>query len=228
MGKTRVTCWIARILTERGFRVGLCKPAVTGAVQVGPDWIWEDVEQLRSACSAEAEIERIAPFRWYSPLAPPAAEVYDRQLSESGKVPPSPKQGVALSQYLESLDAWENKCDCLITEGIGGLLCPLTATETVADLAVSWGRPVLIVSRLGLGTLNHTLMTFECANRRGLPVAGVLLNQTVDAPWGAAEHTNPIQLRNYLPVPVWGPLPFQSADNIPEPLRGIQWEQIVL
>lgn len=227
VGKTRVVCWLARLLTEQGMRVGVCKPAVTGATATDAGWVWDDLQRLRAAIGEDADPhlgERICPFRWFAPLAPPAAAGYDEQAYQQQVVPYARGQ-VTLDELLGALDEWTGKCDCLITEGIGGLLCPLTAEETVADLAALWGRPLLVVSHLGLGTLNHTLMTVECARHRGLDVLGVLLNETLRSAAGPAEESNPQQLRQRLGIPVWGPIRYQEENEIPPVLRDIDWNQ---
>ena len=36
--------------------------------------------------------------------------------------------------------------------------------------------PVLLVARSTLGTINHTLLSIEALRRRGLPLAGVVMN----------------------------------------------------
>ena len=45
---------------------------------------------------------------------------------------------------------------------------------TFADLATTLGVGAIVVSRAGLGTLNHTALTLEALSRRGVP-AGVVL-----------------------------------------------------
>jgi dethiobiotin synthetase len=39
---------------------------------------------------------------------------------------------------------------------------------TVADLATILGAPMVVVTRAGLGTLNHTALTLEALERRGI------------------------------------------------------------
>lgn len=63
----------------------------------------------------------------------------------------------------------------LIIEGAGGLLVPLNPSELMADLFYRLGFPLLLVARSTLGTLNHTLMTIECARKRNLPLLGVVM-----------------------------------------------------
>ena len=64
----------------------------------------------------------------------------------------------------------------LVVEGAGGLLVPLTGTDYVIDLAAELHLPVILVARSTLGTINHTLLSIEALRRRGLPLAGVVIN----------------------------------------------------
>jgi dethiobiotin synthetase len=61
----------------------------------------------------------------------------------------------------------------LIIEGAGGLLVPLTRHETFADVFARWQIPVVLCSRTGLGTINHTLLSLEAMRQRLIPVLGV-------------------------------------------------------
>lgn len=64
----------------------------------------------------------------------------------------------------------------LIVEGAGGLLVPLNETDYVIDLIEDLNLPVVLVARSSLGTINHTLLSLEALRRRGLVVAGVVIN----------------------------------------------------
>ncbi|TXF89213.1 dethiobiotin synthase [Neolewinella aurantiaca] len=62
----------------------------------------------------------------------------------------------------------------LIVEGAGGLLVPINDRETVADLIVRLGLPVILVSRHYLGSINHTLLSIGYLQQRGIPLAGLI------------------------------------------------------
>ncbi len=64
----------------------------------------------------------------------------------------------------------------LIVEGAGGLLVPLNEEDYVIDLIEELHLPVILVARSTLGTINHTLLSLEALRRRGLVVAGVVIN----------------------------------------------------
>jgi dethiobiotin synthase len=64
----------------------------------------------------------------------------------------------------------------LVVEGAGGLMVPLTDRAFVIDLAHELDLPVVLVTRSTLGTINHTLLSLEAIRRRGLHLAGVVVN----------------------------------------------------
>jgi len=63
-----------------------------------------------------------------------------------------------------------------VVEGAGGLMVPLTDEAYVVDLATELHLPLILVTRSTIGTINHTLLSLEAIRRRGLPLAGVVIN----------------------------------------------------
>lgn len=61
----------------------------------------------------------------------------------------------------------------LVIEGAGGALVPVTRDVTYADVFARWGLPVIVVARTTLGTINHSLLTFEALRSRGIAIHGV-------------------------------------------------------
>lgn len=64
----------------------------------------------------------------------------------------------------------------MVVEGAGGVMVPLNDREMMIDLIRDLGLQAIVVSRSGLGTINHTVLTVEALRRRGIDVAGVLMN----------------------------------------------------
>ncbi len=79
-------------------------------------------------------------------------------------------------------------------EGAGGFYSPISRNWLNADLAERIGLPVVIVAPNQLGTINQTLLTIEAVRRRGLEVAGVVLNQIRQLPDDSVS-TNPDEIR---------------------------------
>jgi len=63
----------------------------------------------------------------------------------------------------------------LVIEGAGGLFVPLNKTNFVIDL-IKLDYKVIVVSRHYLGSINHTLLTFEALKNRGINIAGIIFN----------------------------------------------------
>lgn len=190
VGKTHIACEIVRELRAAGHRVGAFKPACSGAlIETDGRPHWDDVERLRDALGRDVSDDQLCPQRFLAPLAPPVAARQEERT-------------VDLDAIQRGLNGWRSECDIVIVEGAGGLLCPLTDNQTMADLAARFGFPLLIVARLGLGTINHTLLTVEVARRRGLPLAGILFNESVPTADDASSATNADEVAARCEAPV--------------------------
>lgn len=175
VGKTEVACAILRSARAAGLDAIGLKPAQAGLVPGEAS----DAERLRAAAGEVEPLEAICPYSFAAPLAPAVAARLE------GKA-------VALERILEAARALAGRHDAILVEGAGGLLVPLTARESYADLAVALGFPALVVARAGLGTVNHVALTVEALRARGIPLAGIVLNRTgaeddPSVPYNAAE-----------------------------------------
>ena len=63
----------------------------------------------------------------------------------------------------------------LVIEGAGGILVPLNNNDCIIDL-IKPDYKVIIVSRHYLGSINHTLLTFEALKNRSIEVAGIIFS----------------------------------------------------
>lgn len=216
VGKTFLTARIARQLLAEGKSVGIYKPVCTGAIDpLGSDPVWDDVEMHYAALDQRFPRERICPQGFRPPLAPPiAARLENRSVDPD--------------LLLGGVDWWQDRVDLLLFEGVGGLLCPITEDWTVCDLVEQWRFPVIVVGRLGLGTINHTLLTVEVAANRGLTVAGILLNETSPGEGGLAGSFNPEEIAKRSHVPVLAVVPYKDRHGLrPLPETStINWGEI--
>lgn len=63
----------------------------------------------------------------------------------------------------------------LVIEGAGGLLVPLNDNDIIIDLIKS-DYKIIVVSRHYLGSINHTLLSFEALKSRNLKVSGIIFS----------------------------------------------------
>lgn len=207
VGKTHVASLIARQLSSAGMRVGVYKPVCSGAVlDVNGCTRWDDIDRLREAVrghwsDSDLSDDAICPQRFLAPLAPPLAA------RAEGRI-------VDVEQLRRGADWWTGRAEVLIVEGAGGLLSPVSETETVADVARDIGYPLIVVARCGLGTINHSLLTVAAARQCGLRVAGIVLNQSHAGDDLALWKDNAAEIEARSGVPVFGVVSWQSVDGL--------------
>ena len=63
----------------------------------------------------------------------------------------------------------------LVIEGAGGILVPLNDTDCIIDL-IQKDYKVVVVSRHYLGSINHTLLTYEALKSRKIAVSGIVFS----------------------------------------------------
>lgn len=67
--------------------------------------------------------------------------------------------------------------DIVLVEGAGGLMVPLTEDMLTIDFITRSSYPLIFVTSGKLGSVNHTLLSFEAIERRGIQLAAILYNQ---------------------------------------------------
>jgi len=190
VGKTEVSCALVAAARADGFDLGAMKPAQSGVEPGDPG----DAQRLRAAAGETDPPELVCPYTFAAPLAPGVA-------ARLAGVE------IRLEVILEAAQVLAARHTALLVEGAGGLLVPLTPRHTYADLAVALGLPVLVVARVGLGTVNHTALTVEALRARGLAVAGVVLNRTSAESDPSVPH-NAAEIERLTGAKVLASLPF--------------------
>lgn len=197
VGKTIAT---AALAVRFGPDVAVVKPAQTGSDETDVDVVGRLV-----GCEV-AQFTRLA-----DPLAPDTAA----RLRGVG-IP-------AIGEHAERIRELARHHDVVIVEGAGGALVRLdTAGGTLPGLAADLARDhrvqVHVVTRIGLGTLNHTELTVEALRSRGLEPAGLVLG-SVPGELGLAERCNLTELPRVTGVPVRAALPEGAGALAPEEFR---------
>lgn len=82
----------------------------------------------------------------------------------------------------------------LVIEGAGGLFVPLNKRNTILDLMLPTDK-IVLVSRHYLGSINHTMLSVEALQRRGLNIFGIIFSgeeNTATESWIASYTQIPI------------------------------------
>ena len=84
----------------------------------------------------------------------------------------------------------------LVIEAAGGLFVPLNDHDIMMELITPSDR-VILVSRHYLGSINHTLLSVEALQRRGLSICGILFS-------GAENPATESWISSYTQLPILG------------------------
>jgi dethiobiotin synthetase len=91
--------------------------------------------------------------------------------------PMSPHSAAEIDGITISLDSFKIPTDkTLIVELAGGIMVPLNDQQTNLDLIKQLNLPVILVSKNYLGSINHTLLSYEQLKQHGIPMAGIVFN----------------------------------------------------
>lgn len=180
VGKTISTAALACNARQSGLDVAVCKPVQTGTAN-GDD----DLDVIGRLSGIET---LVGVARYPAPLAPLAA-------AEEAGLPMPTFESVVTA--VRDLDAPGR---LTLVEGAGGLLVELASGgATLRDLALELGAAVLTVVGPGLGTLNHTALTLEALENKGLSPAGLVIGSWPEVP-GPAERSNLDALARLAPL----------------------------
>ncbi len=191
VGKTVVSATLAVAAAARGLESGYLKPIQTGIAsrrdaspQAHPIRGIEDLYSQRPDADFVASVASsrglyVETKTTYSLPLPAAPLVAAREAGES----------IELGRIEADFEELQERCDFIVVEGAGGILVPISENFFMADLAALLGLSCVIVCKPSLGTLNHTLLTQEAADRRGLAVVGLAIA-------GLPADPNPIEESN--------------------------------
>jgi len=171
VGKTLVSAWLVQGLGARYW-----KPVQSGLEDGG------DSATVRRLLDLPPDRQLPEAYRLQTPVSPHWAAEID---------------GVTIEPHRLALPTGPGP---LVVETAGGLLVPLSRHWLQIEQLRSWGLPVVLVARSGLGTLNHTLLSLEALRVRAIPVLGLVLN-------GPPHPDNPRTLEQLGGLPVLAQLP---------------------
>ena len=148
---TEVGKTVAAAIVTEALEADYWKPIQAGDLDAS------DTHKVKNLVSNEKTVFHPNSFALNTPMSPHAAAEID---------------GVKISS--EEIEEPKTQND-LVIEGAGGLLVPISDSQTIADL-IKPEYKVILVSRHYLGSINHTLLTIEALKARGLNCFGIIFN----------------------------------------------------
>ncbi len=200
VGKTAITAAVGQTLQKHGLKIGLMKPIETG---VQDSQIHDSDTQRLHTISPEQSLESVNQFQFPDPLAPLAAA-----RAQDGK------NLVDLTIIQAAYHSLSQTCDYILVEGIGGVLVPLTQTQSVRDLIQALRIPSIVVGRTTIGGINHLQLTVKALRSRQIPIIAIILNdgrpnEASDELLQQRQSTIDL-IRELSGVPVFGPVTYET------------------
>lgn len=166
-GKTYATAMMARYFMDKGLSVITQK-----FVQTGCDEYSEDIVRHRELLGTgllDVDLDHTtAPVIFsYPASAQLAARIDGREID--------------LKAIDDATARLTSLFDIVIIEGAGGLMVPLTDDFLTIDYIVTRRLPVILVTNGVLGSINHTILSLEALEHRGIDVPYVVYNKHFDS-----------------------------------------------
>ena len=200
VGKTLITAGIVQWMQTHNVDAVPMKPVQTGAEVSDGRLFAPDLRFCLHAAGLHPDVEELGLMSPY--LYRPACSPHLAARME-GRYPEVSAIGTCLSRLMD-------RHHSVIVEGAGGVMVPINEEQTMLDLMRLVDLPVLLVSRLGLGAINHALLSVQVLNSAGLQVAGIIFNSTVPSTKedGFIEEDNPMAIASFGKVSILGKIPY--------------------
>ena len=164
VGKTCVSASIVKNLRDMDIDVGVMKPFASGHKK-NSNSLPQDVEILMKYSGSQDPIDLVNPYFFEIPTSPyDAAKILVQKIN--------------LQKVIDAYNKLLSSHDLVIVEGIGGLMTPITQNYFVSNLISELDIDTIIVMGSKLGTVNHTLLTYEHCKQMHLKLKGFIINQT--------------------------------------------------
>jgi len=197
-GKTEIALALMEALRQRGLTLLGMKPVASGCEPTDEGPRNEDARRLQAQASREVAYELINPYAFEPPVAPHIA---------------AGLAGVEIELEVIRADAERlaAESDFLVMEGVGGWRVPLGPALSVSDLPLALDLPVILVSGIRLGCINHSLLTVEGIRASGARLGGWIANQ-IDPDMPAREE-NLATLAALIDAPCLGVVPWMTSPD---------------
>lgn len=161
-GKSYCTAWLARELAQSGKRVITQK-----FIQTGNTGYSEDIDLHRRITGTgylpEDKEGLTMPEIFSYPCSPHLAARIDQRPIDFSKIEHATRE-------------LARRYDIVLVEGAGGLMVPLTEEYLTIDYITEKKYPLIFITSGKLGSINHTLLSFEAIKNRGIVLDTVLYN----------------------------------------------------
>ncbi|MFC4780307.1 dethiobiotin synthase [Eubacterium multiforme] len=167
VGKTFISSLLVKGLRDYGVDAGYFKSVLSGGFYENGKLVPKDAKEVCEISGLKEDYENMVSYVLKNPYSPHlAAHVEDVDINIE-KI---------INDYRNMMDKYE----FLIVEGSGGVFCPIKIEGDEIlfsdDVIKNLGLSTILVTRAGIGTLNHTALTVEHLRDIGVDIRGIIIN----------------------------------------------------
>ena len=186
IGKTCVCAGLAYALKKSGIDVGIMKPFACGVKQkIG--FSSNDLTILTNAAMVDDAEDIINPFFFPTPASPYTAA---KNLGVK----------IDVEHVMECFRKLNEIHDIVLVEGIGGIMTPILKDYAIIDLIKDLMANTIIVTSSKIGTVNHTVLTYNMCKNMNIPIKGLIINNFDSTGYPIPELERDLSTLTDLPV----------------------------
>lgn len=163
IGKTYISALIVKTLRENGINCGYYKVAASGSESIEKS----DAGYVNRIGQIGQQEDTLLSYIYKTPVSPHLASNLEGNPVDILKIK---------EDYRKLTDIY----DFVLTEGSGGIICPLRfdiqKQIMIEDIIEILDIPVLVIADSGLGTINSTVLTIFYLKSKGFKVSGIVIN----------------------------------------------------
>lgn len=203
VGKTVASATLLFYLLEKKIKCGYIKP-----IQTGDD---NDLQFIKQKTGLPVK-NFSCPLHLKYPLAPQQAAELER------------RPHIDQKELIKKIKGFSENFEITIVEGAGGLYVPIRPNYFMLNLIKELNSATIIVSRTGLGTINHTLLTINALQQKKIACAGVIFNSPTMINIDISTKLNPLAVQEVTRIPILGILPYQKTIDSKALAKYINWK----
>ncbi|WP_352400746.1 dethiobiotin synthase [Anaerotignum sp.] len=163
IGKTYISALLVKAMRQHGLHCGYYKAVLSGARSIHES----DAGFVNEFAQIDQEKESLLSYLYKTPVSPHLAAKLEGNPVSLRKIKADYKKVCCSFDYV-------------VTEGSGGIVCPLRWDEEaqilLEDIVKALSLSCLVVADAGLGTINATVLTTEYLKQRQIHISGIILN----------------------------------------------------
>lgn len=212
IGKTTVSCEILKIAKKNGYKSCGYKPISTGGILINGKLVNKDAFLLKKYSAIKLNYKDINPIVFLQKTSPNIAS----KLSN---------KKIKFKTITNKLNKLKKISNFIVIEGIGGWYTPISNRNTLADWVLLKNLHVILVVGLKLGCINHSILTAEAILNKKINLIGWIANEII--PKYKYKKDYILTLKNNIPSPMIGIIPFLKGKNFKIYKQQINFEKLV-